>query len=73
MSLEMQAIFGHAIQSPPDEIIKSHYKHAHDADSQGNPGKVADCGHLGDVAAEAMGFQGGISPSHVLGDDAGIP
>ena len=70
---EMQAIFGHTIKPSPDEIIKSHYKYAHHAYPQGYPGKIADCGHFCDVAAEAVRFQGSVAPSHVFGDYAGIP
>ena len=69
----MVAAFRQAVETAPEQLVAGHHKQTHQADAEGNAGPVALARGVGDIGAQPIGLEGGATPAHHLGHDAGVP
>src|SRR6516164_8136779 len=73
VSVEAEAPLGHAVKRAPEYPVEQDDINRHHGDPQDDMGEIAGIGRGGDIGAESMGLQMGVTPAHILGDDAGVP
>src|ERR1700719_4736803 len=69
----MKALLGVIVKPSPEQLVRKYDKNTHHRNAANDHRGVPFLCHLGNIGAETICLQGGVSPGSEFSDDTGIP